>query len=121
MPNQSTTMNPVQTDTAAAASDQIKDKLHQSLESGKQSAASCYATIRKESNQACETAADGIRKNPIAYVFGAAFVGAAVCYLILEGRAQPTFRDRYVSGPLSNASDSVSDSLNSAYKSLKFW
>jgi len=120
-------MNPVQTDNTiqsypyAAETNQFRDKLHNSLESGKQSAVSCCAAIRKESNQICETTADGIRKNPIASVVGAAFVGAAVCYLILEGRSQPTFRDRYLSGPISDASDKVSDSLGSAFNSLKFW
>lgn len=69
----------------------------------------------------CESTSDAIRRNPIAYVAGAAFLGAAVCYLILEGRSQPTFRQRYVDGPLSDAGDSVSHSINSAINSLKFW
>ncbi len=85
------------------------------------SVASCCDTLRKETCQICETVNDGIRKNPIASVVGAAFVGAAVCYLILEGRNEPTFRDRYVSGPLSDATDSVNDSLRSIFETLKFW
>lgn len=85
------------------------------------SPASRCETIRKESCQICETASDGIRRNPIASVVGAAFVGAAVCYLILENRNQPSFRDRYVSGSLSDATDSVNDSLRSIFETLKFW
>lgn len=110
--------NPNQT---SANGDQFKDKLQHTLESGKQSAASCCDSICKETSQLCETASEGIRRNPIASVVGAAFVGAAVCYLILENRHQPTFRERYVSDHLSNAKDSVSDSLGSIFNTLKFW
>ncbi len=71
--------------------------------------------------EACECVSDQIRKNPISSVLGAAVFGAAVCYLILEGRHQPTFRERYVSGPLADAGDSVSDTFRSAFDNLKFW
>ncbi len=99
----------------------LKEKIQDSYRSGKESVSSCCETIRSESCQVCESVSDGIRKNPIAFVFGAAFLGAAVCYLILEGRSQPTFRDRYVARPLSDASDSVNESLRSIRNNLKFW
>ena len=77
--------------------------------------------VRQKSCEACECVSDQIRKNPISSVLGAAVFGAAVCYLILEGRHQPTFRERYVSGPLADAGDSVSDTFRSAFDNLKFW
>jgi|AntRauTorckE6833_2_1112554.scaffolds.fasta_scaffold05105_5 ElaB/YqjD/DUF883 family membrane-anchored ribosome-binding protein len=101
------------TDSIAETGEEIKGKISQALESGKQSATSCCTTIRDGSNQICESTADNIRKNPIAYVAGAAFLGAAVCYLILEGRSQPTLRERYLS--------EASDSLRSVGNSIKFW
>ncbi|MEP2775002.1 MAG: hypothetical protein ABJQ29_13170 [Luteolibacter sp.] len=99
----------------------IKDKLQHSFESGKESVASCCDTIRRESSQLCDNASDGIRRNPIASVVGAAFAGAAICYLLLESRHEPSFRERYVSTPLSNAGHNVNDSLHSLFGSLKFW
>lgn len=111
----------MQNNPTTAAGDQFKDKLQHSYESGKESAASCCSTLCHETSQLCESASDGIRKNPIAAVVGAAFVGAAICYLILENRHQPTFGDRYLSEPLSNAKDSVNDSLGSIFNTLKFW
>ena len=110
-----------QTEPDTAPNGQFKEKLQQSLDSGKKSLSSCCDTICKGSSQMCESASDCVRKNPIASIVGAAFIGAAVCYLILEGRTQPTFRDRYVSGPLSSASHSVNDSLKSIFDTLKFW
>lgn len=99
----------------------LKNKLQNTFESGKDSVSSCYGEVCKSSSQICETAGNEIRKNPVASVIGAAFVGAAVCYLIMESRHQPTFRDRYVSDPLSNASNKVNDSLGSMLSNLKFW
>ncbi len=77
--------------------------------------------VSQKTCQACECVSDQIRKNPISSVLGAAVFGAAVCYLILEGRHQSTFRERYVSGPLADAGDSVSDTFRSAIDHLKFW
>ena len=110
-----------QTDPSTSTGTQLKEKLQNSYESGKESVSNCCSSLSNCSSKACESACDCVRKNPIASVIGAAFVGAAVCYLILEGRSQPTFRDRYVSDPLSNAADSVNDSLKSIYDTLKFW
>ncbi len=101
--------------------DQIKEKLQETAHTVREKATSAYGTVRQESCQLCDCASDGIRKNPIAAVVGAAFFGAAVCYLILEGRREATFRERYIDGPLANASDSVNTSLRSAYDNFKFW
>jgi ElaB/YqjD/DUF883 family membrane-anchored ribosome-binding protein len=109
------------TDPTASPDPSLKDKVQQSLESGKKTAASCCESVSNQSSQLCESTCDGIRKNPLAAVIGAAFVGAAVCYLILEGRQQPTFRERYLSEPLSNANDRMHESFGSALSSLKFW
>ena len=104
-------------ESVAEKGETIKDKIGENLKAGKQSATSCCTSIRDGSCQVCETVSDGIRTNPIGSVIGAAFVGAAVCYLILEARSQPTFRERY----LSDASDCVNESLRSVGNSLKFW
>ncbi len=69
----------------------------------------------------CGNVSDSIRRNPIASVVGAAVFGAAVCYLILEGRHQATFGEKYISGPLADAGDSVGTSVRSAFDNLKFW
>ncbi|MES2476360.1 MAG: hypothetical protein V4640_11300 [Verrucomicrobiota bacterium] len=96
-------------------------KAQSSLEKGKESVSSCCDSICSQSSQLCESTSNAIRRNPISSVIGAAFVGAAVAYLILENRHQLSFRDRYVSGPLSDANESVQDSLRSIYDTLKFW
>lgn len=105
----------------ASTSDTVKQKLHETSENVKQSVATASGAIRKETNHLCDCASDGIRKSPIASVVGAAFFGAAVCYLILEGRHQASFSERYIRGPLSDARSNVSDSVHSLFGNLKFW
>ena len=101
--------------------DTMKGKFHDTSEKVKQSVASASGSLRKEANHLCECACNGIRKAPFASVAGAAFFGAAVCYLILEGRHQASFSERFLHRPLSNAGSSVSDSFHSLFGNLKFW
>ncbi len=98
-----------------------KSTFQERLQPIKDSATSACNTISQKTCGMCDCANDAIRKNPLAAVFGAAVFGAAVCYLILEGRHEPTFRERYIDGRLSDAGDSVSSSLRSAFDNLKFW
>lgn len=99
----------------------LKEKLHDTSESVRQSVSSASDTIRRETCHLCDSASEGIRKSPIASVVGAAFFGAAVCYLILENTHKATFRERFINGPLSDASSTVSDSFHSLFGNLKFW
>lgn len=103
------------------SADDLKSTLKAKLEPLKESAISARDSIREQSCTMCDCATDSIRKNPIAAVVGAAVFGAAVCYLILEGRREASFSERYLSGPLTDAGDSVSSSLRSAYDNFKFW
>lgn len=105
----------------ASTTEHLKEKFHETSETVKQSVASASGTIRRESSHLCECASDGIRKSPIASVVGAAFFGAAVCYLILEGRHQASFSERYLQRPLADAGSTVSDSFHSLLGNLKFW
>lgn len=98
-----------------------KSVLQEKLEPVKQSAISARDAVAEKSCEMCDCAKEGIRNNPIASVFGAAVFGAAVCYLILEGRREATFRERYLSGPLSDAGDNLSSSLRSGLDHFKFW
>lgn len=104
-----------------STTDNMKAQLRESADSVQQSVASASGAICKETCDICESASEGIRKNPIASVVGAAVFGAAVCYLILEGRSQATLSERYITKPLSNAADSASNSIDSIINSLKFW
>lgn len=103
-------------------------KPQSTMEKGKETVSSCCDSLCSQSSQLCESTSEVIRKNPISSVVGAAFFGAAVAYLIMENRHQPTFRERYLADPLSNAgntlstaNESVQDSLRSIYDTLKFW
>lgn len=111
----------MQYESADSTGGMIKNKLHETSETVRQSVVSASESISKGSSQLCDCASEGIRKSPIAYVVGAAFFGAAVCYLILESRDEATFRERYINRPLSDASSSVSDSFHSLFGNLKFW
>lgn len=113
-----TTETPV---APTGTNDTFKDKLHDKTETVKQSVASASGAIRKETSHLCDCACDGIRKSPLASVAGAAFFGAAVCYLILEGRRQASFSERYIHRPLSDVGSTVSDSCHSLFGNLKFW
>lgn len=103
------------------SSEQITSALKRKLEPLKETAISARDTITEKTCGLCDSASEGIRKNPLAAVFGAAFFGAAVCYLIIERQRELSFREKYFSGPLSDAGDTVSSSLRSAYDNLKFW
>jgi len=111
----------MQQETPFGTADQLKERLKESSETVRHSVASASVAIRRETCQLCDTTSEGIRKNPIASVVGAAVFGAAVCYLLLESRSQPTFRERYLNEPLGNAADTVSSSFNSLLHNLKFW
>ncbi len=115
-------MNTMPTDShLTTTADELESQARKSLQTGKECVTSCCDSIRRQSSELCETTAEAVRRNPLSSVIGAAFMGAAVCYLILENRSQPTVADRYVSGPLSDARDGVQDALRSIFDSLKFW
>lgn len=99
----------------------LKEKLHEKTEAVRHSVTSASETIRQETCHLCDMASEGIRKSPLASVVGAAFFGAAVCYLILENTHKATFRERFINGPLSDATSTVSDSFHSLFGNLKFW
>ncbi len=111
----------MQHETPVGTTDQIKNRLKESSETVKHSVISASDSLRDETCKMCDCTSDAIRQNPIASVVGAAVFGAAVCYLILEGRREPTFGERYINKPLGNATDSVSSSFDSLVNNLKFW
>lgn len=80
-----------------------------------------FEPVSKKASESYDCVTERIRQNPVSSVIGAAVFGAAVCYLILEGRHHQTLRERYVTGPLSDAGDNVSTSVRTAYDNLKFW
>lgn len=102
-------------------SGQIESTLKEVLKPLEDSAATAYHAIRQETCHLVSSASESIRRNPVPAVVGAAVFGAAVCYLILSGRHEATFKERYVSEPLEDASDSLRTSMRSLYDNLKFW
>lgn len=111
----------MQQESTTESAEKIKSALKEKLEPIRESAINARDSISQKTCDLCDCASDGIRKNPLAAVFGAAVFGAAVCYLIIESQREATFRERYLDGPLADAGDSVSTSLRSAYDNLKFW
>ena len=77
--------------------------------------------VSQKTSEAYDSVTERIRQNPVSSVIGAAVFGAAVCYLILEGRHHQTFGERYVTGPLADAGDRVGSTLRSAFNNLKSW
>lgn len=77
--------------------------------------------VVSKSECACDCVSDQVRKNPISFLIGSAVFGAAVCYLILEGKSQPTTTEKYLSGPLSDACSSLRSGTRNAYETIKFW
>ena len=105
----------------SASSSQIQSTLKDAVKPLEDSAAAAYETLRQETCQLVSCASASIRKNPVPAVVGAAVFGAAICYLILSGRHEATFRERYVDAPLADAGDHINASLRSLYNNLKFW
>lgn len=105
----------------SANSSQIQSNLEDATKPLRESAAAACDTIHHEACQLVSCASATIRRNPVPAVVSAALFGAGVCYLILSGRHQATFRERYVDEPLADAEDSISASLRSLYGNLKFW
>lgn len=101
--------------------EQFQSAFREKREPLREPAISACDTITRKTCEMCDCASDGIRKNPLASVFGAAVFGAAVCYLILERQREASFGEKYFSGPLADAGDTVSTSLRSAFDHLKFW
>ncbi len=89
-------------------------------------------TVKRKSQDACcavgeecsdllAGANDAIRKNPIPSVVGAFVCGLAIGVLVMSGRSQETFEDRYIHDPLDHAKDALSDTLHRLLGPLKFW
>ncbi|MGJ8634726.1 MAG: hypothetical protein ACSHX7_12485 [Luteolibacter sp.] len=104
-----------------STTEKVKAKVQNSLETARETTSTCCNTITKQTNQLCECTTNAIRKNPVSSVIGAAVFGAAVAYLILEGRKEMSFTEKYLGNPLANAGDTVGNSARSAYDNLKFW
>ncbi len=105
----------------SANSSQIQSTLKDAVKPLEESAASAYAALREETCHLASCASNSIRKNPVPAVVGAAVFGAAVCYLILSGRHEATYRERYIDEPLADAGENINASLRSLYNNLKFW
>lgn len=96
----------------------VRDSIQRSTETVRAKASTCCETLSRETDKICERTKDGIRKNPVGSVVGAAVFGAAVTYFLLEAcRREASFSERYINGPLED----VGNSLGSALHNLKFW
>jgi hypothetical protein len=76
--------------------------------------------IREESCDMCAAVKERMRENPLPFVAGAFAFGIAVGCAIMAGCHEDP-HEKYVTGPLSDANDAVSDALSRLYSNLKFW
>lgn len=92
------------------AAENVRQKTHQA-----------YDTARDEATEWMGCCHDAIRKNPLPAVAGAFAFGIAIGCLIMSGRHQETFQERYLHDPLADAGDAISKSLDRLRGNLKFW
>lgn len=77
--------------------------------------------ISNEAMQVLSSASERIRKNPVPIVVGAVAFGIAIGCLIMSGRHQATFQERYVDEPLGQATDAICSTVGRLLENLKFW
>ncbi len=109
------------TDAITQNPGQLVQDLAHSAQPVKESAKDTVGSLRKEAESALCCASESIRKNPIPSVVGAVAFGIALGCLIMSGRHNPTFQERYLAEPLDHAGDVLSDSWGKLMGNIKFW
>ncbi len=97
---------------AQRAVDATKDAAHHASDAAKD----MYQTAATKAEDTLEHSKEYVRNNPVPVVLGAFALGIAIGYLIVTGRREPTFRERY-----SDAVGSLSDQMGRVGNNLKFW
>jgi ElaB/YqjD/DUF883 family membrane-anchored ribosome-binding protein len=66
-----------------------------------------YQSAALKAEDSLATSKEYVRQNPVLVIAGAIAFGAAIGCLLMMGRRQPTFRERYVDEPLDSARDAI--------------
>lgn len=75
-----------------------------------------YHTAATKAEDSLQHSKEYVRENPVPVVLGALALGIAIGYMIVAGRREPTFRERY-----TDVLGSLSDQMGRAGSNLKFW
>ena len=66
-----------------------------------------YHTAADKAGDTLATTQEYVRKNPMTFVMGSLFLGAAVGYLIINSRRKPTFAERFADEPMVSVRDAI--------------
>lgn len=98
-------------DFAPLAGEAIKEAAHHATKSVADSAKEMYHSTVIKTEDALTCSKECVRRNPMAFVLGSVFLGAAIGYLIINGRRKPTFAERFADEPIG----SVREAIRSAF------
>ena len=70
-------------------------------------AANCCQSISAKADESLNRTREYVKQNPVPVLLGAVALGAALGYLMLTRREEPTFRERYVDEPLHSAREAL--------------
>jgi ElaB/YqjD/DUF883 family membrane-anchored ribosome-binding protein len=73
-----------------------------------------YHTAADKAGDTLASTKDYVRKNPMSFVIGSLFLGAAVGYLIINARRKPTFAERFADEPMVSVRDAIRDAFTPA-------
>jgi ElaB/YqjD/DUF883 family membrane-anchored ribosome-binding protein len=73
-----------------------------------------YHTAADKAGDTLASTKDYVRKNPMSFVIGSLFLGAAVGYLIINARRKPTFAERFSDEPMVSVRDAIRDAFTPA-------
>lgn len=79
-------------DAAKRVADKAKEMYHQAAD---------------KAGDTLATTQEYVRKNPMTFVLGSLFIGAAVGYLIINARRKPTFAERFADEPMVSVRDAI--------------
>lgn len=97
---------------AQNAVDATKDATHSASDAAKD----MYDSVSDKTENTLVRSKEYVRENPLPAVIGALALGAAIGYLIVASRREPTFQERY-----ADAVGSLSDQMGRVGSNLKFW
>lgn len=66
-----------------------------------------YHTAADKAGNILASTKEYVRKNPMSFVMGSLFLGAAVGYLIINTRRKPTFAERFADEPMVSVRDAI--------------